>query len=110
MRKPPYGRHRRIASTRARRRPRRRPASRWRPEARRKAGTDVVGDADLSAQHAAEHAAEREALDAADRVLGETRRDKYLRLGGRVAGRLFGALLLTTGLFKAAAPQAFGQQ
>ena len=53
---------------------------------------------------------EREAIAAADRVLGETRAKRYLRLGGRIAGRLVGALLLVTGLVKATAPRAFGEQ
>jgi hypothetical protein len=53
---------------------------------------------------------ENEAIAAADRVLGETGPTRHLRLAGRLAGRLLGALLLVTGVFKAVAPQAFGQQ
>lgn len=53
---------------------------------------------------------EREALEMADYVAGDTGARKWVRLGGRVAGRLVGALLLTTGLAKAIAPAEFGQQ
>jgi hypothetical protein len=53
---------------------------------------------------------EREAVAMADRVAGGARATKALRLAGRVAGRGVGALLLLTGLAKAYAPAAFGQQ
>jgi hypothetical protein len=53
---------------------------------------------------------EREAHEAADKVLGETGAKKHLRLAGRVAGRLVGALLLVTGFSKALTPQEFGSQ
>jgi hypothetical protein len=53
---------------------------------------------------------ESEALNAADRVLGETGPKKHLRLAGRIVGRLIGVLLLVTGLSKAVMPQDFGRQ
>jgi hypothetical protein len=53
---------------------------------------------------------EKEALNAADRVLGETGAKRKLRLVGRIVGCLIGALLLVTGLSKAVMPQDFGRQ
>ncbi len=50
------------------------------------------------------------AVDAADRVLGESRARWALRLAGRLAGRLLGAILLAAGLLKATAPQVFAQE
>jgi len=53
---------------------------------------------------------EREAMAAADRVLGETAAKRHLRTAGRVAGRIVGVLLLVTGFSKAFTPQEFGRQ
>jgi uncharacterized membrane protein YphA (DoxX/SURF4 family) len=58
----------------------------------------------------AESPLERAALDASDRVVGESRGRWSLRLGGRLAGRALGALLLAAGIAKALDPMRFAQE
>ena len=50
---------------------------------------------------------EAAAISAADRVVGETRLIWGLRLAGRIAGRVLGALLLVAGILKALDPLTF---
>jgi len=53
---------------------------------------------------------ERDALAAADRVVGESRRTWMLKLIGRNAGRALGALFLAAGVLKALAPLEFAKE
>ena len=53
---------------------------------------------------------ESDALAAADRVTGETKARRALRLAGRVAGRALGAVILAAGLIKAVNPQGFATE
>lgn len=50
---------------------------------------------------------EAAAVSAADRVVGDTRLTWGLKLAGRIAGRVLGALLLVAGVLKALDPQTF---
>jgi hypothetical protein len=53
---------------------------------------------------------EADALAAADRVTGETKARRALRLAGRVVGRVLGAVILAAGLIKAVNPQGFATE
>src|SRR5688500_2723584 len=65
-------------------------------------------DADVRSEESLRH--EREAVAAADHVVGETGVKRGARTAGRVAGRALGGLLLATGIAKALGPAEFGQQ